>query len=163
VLVDTAGRLQIDPDDGRSWWADPRWRQPVRCWLVVDFDDRPRRRRTHRAFHRQVGLPAAVLNQARRRSRGRAPFRSARWRAPISFIGTGEKVRCPAALPPGAMAAGILGMGDVLTWLEKAQQGGGTGDVEKMPEAAGTPLRLLRFSFSRCGMIQTDGLPGWPE
>jgi signal recognition particle subunit SRP54 len=98
-----------------------------------------------RAFHEQVGITGAVLTKLDGDSRGGAALSIRKVSGqPIKFIGTGEKVEALQPFHPERMASRILGMGDVLTLVEKAQKEVELADVEKMQKK----LQEASFDFS---------------
>ena len=69
---------------------------------------------------------------------------------PIKFIGTGEKAEALQPFHPERMASRILGMGDVLTLVEKAQKEVELADVEQMQKKLQERRLIFQTSFSRC-------------
>ncbi|MEN9766485.1 MAG: hypothetical protein RLZZ32_445, partial [Cyanobacteriota bacterium] len=121
VLVDTAGRLQIDTSMMEEMVRIREAVQPDEVLLVVDSMIGQEAAELTRAFHEQVGITGAVLTKLDGDSRGGAALSIRKVSgAPIKFIGTGEKVEALQPFHPERMASRILGMGDVLTLVEKA-------------------------------------------
>jgi signal recognition particle subunit SRP54 len=145
VLVDTAGRLQID---AAMMGEMVRIREAVRpdeVLLVVDSMIGQEAAELTRAFHEQVGITGAVLTKLDGDSRGGAALSIRKVSgAPIKFIGTGEKVEALQPFHPERMASRILGMGDVLTLVEKAQKEVELADVARMQQK----LQEASFDFS---------------
>jgi len=145
VLVDTAGRLQIDTGMMEEMVRIRAAAQPDEVLLVVDSMIGQEAAELTRAFHDQVGLTGAVLTKLDGDSRGGAALSIRQVSgAPIKFIGTGEKVEALQPFHPERMASRILGMGDVLTLVEKASKEVELADVEKMQQK----LQEATFDFS---------------
>jgi signal recognition particle subunit SRP54 len=145
VLVDTAGRLQIDASMMEEMVRIREATAPDEVLLVVDSMIGQEAADLTRAFHEQVGLTGAVLTKLDGDSRGGAALSIRKVSgAPIKFIGTGEKVEALQPFHPERMASRILGMGDVLTLVEKATREVELADVEKMQRK----LQEASFDFS---------------
>jgi signal recognition particle subunit SRP54 len=119
--------------------------QPDEVLLVVDSMIGQEAADLTRAFHEQVGITGAVLTKLDGDSRGGAALSIRKISgAPIKFIGTGEKVEALQPFHPERMASRILGMGDVLTLVEKAQKEVELADVARMQQK----LQEASFDFS---------------
>ncbi len=123
VIVDTAGRLHID----EAMMAElSRVRQvvkPAEVLLVVDAMTGQDAVRVAEEFHSRMGLTGLVLTKMDGDARGGAAL-SIRWVSgvPIKFIGIGEKADAFEPFYPDRLASRILGMGDMLTFIEKAEK-----------------------------------------
>jgi len=145
VIVDTAGRLQIDTSMMEEMVRIRGAVAPDEVLLVVDSMIGQEAAELTRSFHEQVGITGAVLTKMDGDSRGGAALSIRKVSgAPIKFIGTGEKVEALQPFHPERMASRILGMGDVLTLVEKAQKEVEIADVEKMQRK----LQEASFDFS---------------
>jgi signal recognition particle subunit SRP54 len=145
VLVDTAGRLQIDTSMMEEMVRIREASAPDEVLLVVDSMIGQEAADLTRAFHEQVGITGAILTKLDGDSRGGAALSIRKVSgAPIKFIGTGEKVEALQPFHPERMASRILGMGDVLTLVEKATKEVELADVEKMQRK----LQEASFDFS---------------
>ena len=145
VLVDTAGRLQIDTSMMEEMVRIREAVHPDDVLLVVDAMIGQEAAELTRAFHEQVGITGAVLTKLDGDSRGGAALSIRKVSgAPIKFIGTGEKVEALQPFHPERMASRILGMGDVLTLVEKAQKEVELADMERMQQK----LQEASFDFS---------------
>jgi len=145
VLIDTAGRLQIDAAMMEEMVRIRTTVQPDEVLLVVDSMIGQEAAELTRAFHEQVGITGAVLTKLDGDSRGGAALSIRKVSgAPIKFIGTGEKVEALQPFHPERMASRILGMGDVLTLVEKATKEVELADVERMQRK----LQEASFDFS---------------
>ena len=119
--------------------------QPDEVLLVVDSMIGQEAAELTRSFHEQVGITGAVLTKLDGDSRGGAALSIRKVSGqPIKFIGTGEKVEALQPFHPERMASRILGMGDVLTLVEKAQKEVELADVEQMQKK----LQEATFDFS---------------
>ncbi|CAI5995225.1 unnamed protein product [Closterium sp. NIES-65] len=123
VIVDTAGRLQID----RSMMEELRGIKaavnPTEVLLVVDAMTGQEAASLVAAFNAEVSITGAILTKVDGDSRGGAALSvkevSGR---PIKFVGEGETMSALEPFYPDRMASRILGMGDVLSFVEKAQE-----------------------------------------
>ena len=136
VIVDTAGRLQIDAalmDELREIRAVV---QPHNTLLVVDAMTGQEAVNVASAFDDAVGLDGVILTKIDGDARGGAALSVKEVVGkPILFVGTGEKVEDFEAFHPDRMAGRILGMGDVVTLIEKAEAVFDTEQAEKAAEA----------------------------
>ncbi|MFL0743854.1 MAG: signal recognition particle protein [Prochlorococcus sp.] len=145
LLVDTAGRLQIDTEMMDEMVRIRSAVEPDEVLLVVDSMIGQEAADLTRAFHDKVGITGSVLTKLDGDSRGGAALSIRKVSGqPIKFIGTGEKVEALQPFHPERMASRILGMGDVLTLVEKAQKEVELADVEKMQKK----LQEASFDFS---------------
>ena len=145
VLVDTAGRLQIDTEMMGEMVRIKEAVQPDEVLLVVDSMIGQEAADITRSFHEKVGITGAVLTKLDGDSRGGAALSIRKISGkPIKFIGTGEKVEALQPFYPDRMASRILGMGDVLTLVEKAQKEVEIADAEIMQKK----LQEATFDFS---------------
>lgn len=133
VLIDTAGRLQIDDTMMAELAQIKATVQPHDTLLVVDAMTGQEAANLTRTFHDQIGITGAILTKMDGDTRGGAAL-SVRLVSgqPIKFIGVGEKVEALEPFYPDRMASRILNMGDVVTLVEKAQEAIDLADMEKM-------------------------------
>jgi signal recognition particle subunit SRP54 len=122
VLVDTAGRLHIDEEMMKELAGVKKVLQPSETLLVVDAMTGQDAVRSAEEFHSRVNLTGLILTKMDGDARGGAAL-SIRWVSgvPIKFIGIGEKTDALEPFYPDRLASRILGMGDVLTFIEKAE------------------------------------------
>ncbi|PMB04596.1 signal recognition particle protein [Fischerella thermalis CCMEE 5198] len=145
VIIDTAGRLQIDADMMAELARIKEVVQPHETLLVVDAMTGQEAANLTRTFHEQIGITGAILTKLDGDSRGGAALSVRRISgAPIKFVGVGEKVEALQPFYPDRMASRILGMGDVLTLVEKAQEEFDLADAEKMQEK----ILAAKFDFT---------------
>lgn len=145
VFLDTAGRLHIDEqlmDELRNIKAAVN---PAEILLVVDAMTGQDAVNAASAFDDALGITGVMLTKLDGDARGGAALSIASVTGrPIKFIGTGEKLDMIEPFHPDRMASRILGMGDVLTLIEKAEQ---SFDQKKALEAA-EKLRQSRFTLN---------------
>ncbi|MDZ7965024.1 MAG: signal recognition particle protein [Nostoc sp. DedSLP03] len=145
VIIDTAGRLQIDEDMMAELARIKATVQPDETLLVVDAMTGQEAANLTRTFHEQIGITGAILTKLDGDSRGGAALSVRKISgAPIKFVGVGEKVEALQPFYPDRMASRILGMGDVLTLVEKAQEEFDLADAEKMQEK----ILSAKFDFT---------------
>jgi signal recognition particle subunit SRP54 len=132
VIVDTAGRLHIDEAMMAELAQVKKVLKPDEVMLVVDAMTGQDAVRVAEEFHARVNLTGLILTKMDGDARGGAAL-SIRWVSgvPIKFIGTGEKVDAFEPFYPDRLASRILGMGDILTFIEKAEK---TLDEQKVRE-----------------------------
>jgi signal recognition particle subunit SRP54 len=144
VIVDTAGRLQIDEDMMAELVSIKQAIQPHEILLVVDAMTGQEAANLTRTFHDQVGITGAILTKLDGDTRGGAALSVREISGqPIKFVGVGEKVEALQPFYPERMASRILGMGDVLTLVEKAQEEINIADAEKLQEK----ILAAKFDF----------------
>ncbi len=123
VIVDTAGRLHIDEDMMDELKRIRNALEPAEILLVVDAMTGQDAVNVAKAFNEAVPLTGVVLTKLDGDTRGGAALSvRAVTGKPIKFAGTGEKLTDLEPFHPDRMASRILGMGDMLTLIEKAEQ-----------------------------------------
>jgi len=143
VIVDTAGRLQIDEAMMAEVSEIARVASPSEILLVADAMTGQEAVNIAAAFHDQLGLTGVILTKLDGDARGGAALSIRHLSGcPIKFVGTGEKLDGLEPFHPERMAERILGMGDVLTLIERAEQ---TLDQDK---AADMVERLRKNQFT---------------
>ena len=123
VLIDTAGRLHIDEALMDELKAIQKALQPSDILLIADAMTGQDAVNMAKAFDEALGIGGVVLTKMDGDARGGAALsiRSITGK-PVKFIGVGEKLTDLEAFHPDRMASRILGMGDMLTMIEKAQE-----------------------------------------
>ena len=122
AIVDTAGRFQMDDELMAELEQVKAAVSPVETLLVVDAMAGQDAVNAAQEFHKRIGITGLVLTKMDGDARGGAALSiTATTGVPIKFIGTGERVDALEAYYPDRLASRILGMGDVLTLIEKAQ------------------------------------------
>ncbi|WP_176343458.1 signal recognition particle protein [Priestia aryabhattai] len=144
VLIDTAGRLHVDENLMEELEQIKELSNPDEIFLVVDAMTGQDAVNVADSFNKQLGLTGVVLTKLDGDTRGGAALSiRAVTDTPIKFVGLGEKMDAIEAFHPERMASRILGMGDVLTLIEKAQA---NVDAEKAKELE-AKLRTQSFTF----------------
>jgi len=134
VFLDTAGRLHIDEALMTELKDVKAAVKPAEILLVVDAMTGQDAVSAASAFNEALGIDGVVLTKTDGDARGGAALSvKAVTGKPIKFIGTGEKLDQVEPFYPDRMASRILGMGDVLTLIEKAEQ---TFDAQKAEQLA---------------------------
>ncbi|HTT55555.1 MAG TPA: signal recognition particle protein [Opitutaceae bacterium] len=135
ILFDTAGRLQIDHDLVEEVKRLRARVQPAEVLLVADGALGQEAVNVARTFHEALQLSGLVLTKLDGDARGGAALSiKAVTGVPIKFIGTGEKAGDFDTFYPDRLASRILGMGDVVSLVEKAQETLDQKQAEQMAE-----------------------------
>ena len=144
VILDTAGRLHID-EDMMQELKEIRENVPIdQTLLTVDAMTGQDAVNVAAAFEEQIGIDGVILTKLDGDTRGGAALSiKAVTGKPILYVGMGEKLSDLEQFYPDRMASRILGMGDVLTLIEKAQE---TVDEEKA-KAMTQKLKKAQFGF----------------
>lgn len=145
VIVDTAGRLAIDEEMMNEIAALKETLQPSETLFVVDSMTGQDAVNTAKAFNDRLNFNGVVLTKLDGDTRGGAALSIRRVvEKPIKFISSGEKMEAIDRFYPDRMAGRILGMGDVVSLVEKAQQ---TFDEEEA-RRLNAKMRKNQFDFS---------------
>ncbi len=149
LIVDTAGRLQVDEALMRELEAIVRATRPTEVLLVVDATTGQEAVNVARAFHERVELTGAIFTKLDGDARGGAVLsvREATG-VPVRFIGVGEQTSALEPFYADRMAQRILGMGDILGIIERAEQAMEAEDVESLES------KLKGGSFDFNDMLQ---------
>ena len=143
IIIDTAGRLQIDEKLMQELRDIKTGVKPHEILLVVDAMTGQESVNVAQSFHDSLGLDGIVLTKMDGDARGGAALSvKAVTGCPIKFVGMGEKLEALEPFYPDRMASRILGMGDVLSLVEKAQA---TFDLE---EARKMEKKLRKDEFT---------------
>lgn len=144
VILDTAGRLHIDERMMEELREVERIAQPQEALLVVDSMTGQDAVRVAEDFHRSVAITGLILTKVDGDARGGAALsiRSLTG-VPIKFLGTSEKPDGLEVYHPDRLAQRILGMGDVLSLIEKAQETFDEQEARKMQKK----LQTASFNF----------------
>ncbi|GEK30268.1 signal recognition particle protein [Kurthia zopfii] len=122
VIIDTAGRLHIDETLMQELKDIRALKEPDEVFLVVDAMTGQDAVNVANSFNEAVGITGVVLTKLDGDTRGGAALSiRAVTEKPIKFVGMGEKMDALEPFHPERMASRILGMGDVLSLIEKAQ------------------------------------------
>ncbi|MFO1445880.1 signal recognition particle protein [Bacillus sp. Bva_UNVM-123] len=158
VLIDTAGRLHVDEALMAELKEIKELTKPDEIFLVVDAMTGQDAVNVAQSFNDLLGLTGVVLTKLDGDTRGGAALsiRSVT-NTPIKFVGLGEKLDALEPFHPERMASRILGMGDVLTLIEKAQA---NVDEEKAKELQ-QKMRTASFTFDdfleQLGQVRSMG------
>jgi len=158
VIVDTAGRMHID-EPMMAELAQLREKlKPVEVLLVVDAMTGQDAVRMAEEFNSRLGLTGLILTKMDGDARGGAAL-SIRWVSgvPIKYIGIGEKADAFEPFYPDRLASRILGMGDVLTFIEKAEKTFGERGVKELEKKVRTASFNLEDFLSQLEEIQKTG------
>ena len=135
VLIDTAGRLHIDEAMMLELDRIREATSPVEILLVADAMTGQDAVRSAREFHARLNLTGVILTKMDGDARGGAALSIKTVTGqPIKFIGTGEKVDALEPFFPDRLAGRILGMGDVLSLIEKAEENVNREQAEELAE-----------------------------
>ena len=158
VIVDTAGRLHIDETMMAELTQVKNELKPDEILLVVDAMTGQDAVRMAEEFHSRVNLTGLILTKMDGDARGGAAL-SIRWVSgvPIKFIGIGEKVDALELFYPDRLASRILGMGDVLTFIEKAEATFGEQQAKELREKVQTATFDLDDFLSQLRAIKKMG------
>ena len=145
VFLDTAGRLHIDEALMEELKAVKAAVHPQEIMLVVDAMTGQDAVNAAQSFHERLDIDSVMLTKLDGDARGGAALsvRAVTGR-PIKFVGTGEKLDQIEAFHPDRMASRILGMGDMLSLIEKAEQSFDEKQAAKLEEK----LRKNRFTLT---------------
>ncbi|MEW9676441.1 signal recognition particle protein [Lentibacillus sp. L22] len=144
VIIDTAGRLHVDNELMDELQQIKQSVKPDEIFLVVDAMTGQDAVNVAESFNEQLDISGVVLTKLDGDTRGGAALSiKAVTDKPIKFAGMGEKLDQLEAFHPERMASRILGMGDVLTLIEKAQ----TNVDEKQAKELEDKMRSMSFTF----------------
>jgi signal recognition particle subunit SRP54 len=143
VILDTAGRLNIDEMMMGEIKAIKNKVAPIETLLVADAMTGQEAVRVASDFHNAVELSGLIMTKIDGDARGGAAISMREVTGvPIKFLGTGEKLSAIEPFHPDRLASRILGMGDVLTLIEKAQTEMDQAEAQEAGE------RLLKGQFN---------------
>ncbi|ADD02519.1 signal recognition particle protein [Thermoanaerobacter italicus Ab9] len=144
IIIDTAGRLHIDEELMEELVNIKRAVQPDEILLVVDAMTGQDAVNVASSFNERLDITGVVLTKLDGDTRGGAALSiKAVTQKPIKYVGTGEKLTDLEPFYPNRMASRILGMGDVLTLIEKAQ----AAIDEKKAQELGQKLLTKQFTL----------------
>ena len=136
VIIDTAGRLHIDENLMQELKSIKEDVKPHEILLVVDAMTGQDAVNVAESFNNDLCLDGVILTKMDGDARGGAALSvKAVTGCPIKFVGAGEKLEALEPFYPDRMASRILGMGDVLTLIEKAQTAFDAEEAKKMEKA----------------------------
>ena len=149
VIVDTAGRLHIDEAMMDEIAAIKKATNPVETLLVADSMTGQNAADVAKSFDERVGLSGVILTKFDSDARGGAALSLKTVTGkPLLYVGTGEKIEDFEPFYPDRIAGRILGMGDIVSLVEKAQE---TMDAE---EAARLQKKMASETFTLSDMLE---------
>lgn len=149
IIIDTAGRLQIDENMMAELVKMKKVTDPTEVLLVADSMTGQNAVDIAKSFDEQLGLTGVILTKFDSDARGGAALSLKTITGkPILFIGTGEKTENFEVFHPERIASRILGMGDVVSLVEKAQE---TVDAE---QALKLQKKMARNEFTLQDMLE---------
>jgi len=135
VILDTAGRLHVDQDMMDEVAGVAKAVSPHQIYLVCDSMTGQDAVNSAKEFNERLELDGVILTKLDGDARGGAALSvKAVTGKPIKFIGVGEKLDKLEEFHPDRMAGRILGMGDIVTLVEKAQEHFDAGEAEKLQQ-----------------------------
>ncbi|MGI6738581.1 MAG: signal recognition particle protein [Christensenellales bacterium] len=147
MIIDTAGRLHVDEQLMQELKNIKEAVRPQEIMLVIDAMTGQDAVNVASSFNGQLGIDGVIITKLDSDTRGGAALSvRAVTGKPIKFVGTGEKLNDIEAFHPDRMASRILGMGDVLTLIEKATQAVDLEEIEKL-ERAKSPADMTLEDF----------------
>ena len=133
VIVDTAGRLHIDDDLMQELQAIKAAVQPTDLLFVADAMTGQDAIKSAGEFNRRIGVSGVVLSKMDGDARGGAALSVVGVvGVPIAFVGSGERLQDLEPFHPDRVVSRVLGMGDVLSLIEKAEEVVSMEDAEKL-------------------------------
>ncbi|MDP4162644.1 MAG: signal recognition particle protein [Bacillota bacterium] len=158
VLIDTAGRLHVDEALMNELKDIKDLTKPDEIFLVVDAMTGQDAVNVAQSFNEQMGLTGVVLTKLDGDTRGGAALSiRAVTNTPIKFVGLGEKMDAIEPFHPERMASRILGMGDVLTLIEKAQANVDEQKAKELEQKMRTATFTLDDFLEQLGQVRNLG------
>lgn len=151
VIIDTAGRLQVDTDMMAELVIVDRLHKPVEKLLVIDAMTGQEAVNVAQTFNEQLEITGIILTKLDGDARGGSALSVVHSTGqPVKFAGMGEKIDALEPFYPERIVQRILGMGDIVSLVEKAQE---NFDVEQAEELE-KKMRKAEFSFEDFLKIQ---------
>ncbi|HJV32375.1 MAG TPA: signal recognition particle protein [Bacillales bacterium] len=158
VLIDTAGRLHVDEALMDELKDIKELTKPDEIFLVVDAMTGQDAVNVASSFNETLGLTGVVLTKLDGDTRGGAALSiRAVTNTPIKFVGLGEKLDALEPFHPERMASRILGMGDVLTLIEKAQANVDEEKAKELEQKMRTATFTLDDFLEQLGQVRNLG------
>lgn len=162
VVLDTGGRLHIDDELMGELAEVKRAAQPQEVLLVADAMTGQDAVSMAEQFDRRVGLTGLILTKVEGDARGGAVLSiRAVTGKPIKFLGVGEKLDALEVFHPDRMASRILGMGDVLSLIEKAQEAYSREEAESIQKTL--TAKTLTLEDFRAQIAQVNRMGSMEE
>ncbi|MBR3706745.1 MAG: signal recognition particle protein [Firmicutes bacterium] len=158
LIVDTAGRLQIDEELMEELVRVKKAVKPHEILLVVDALTGQDAVNAAEGFHEKLGIDGIVMTKMDGDSRGGAALSAKKVTGrPVKFIGMGEKFDALEPFHPERMASRILGMGDMLSLIEKAQENYDEEKAAKLEKKFRKNEFTLEDFLEQMGEVQNMG------
>ncbi|NRD78849.1 signal recognition particle protein [Bacillus sp. BRMEA1] len=158
VLIDTAGRLHVDEALMNELKDIKELTKPDEIFLVVDAMTGQDAVNVAQSFNETLGLTGVVLTKLDGDTRGGAALSiRAVTQTPIKFVGLGEKMDAIEPFHPERMSSRILGMGDVLTLIEKAQANVDEEKAKELEQKMRTASFTLDDFLEQLGQVRKLG------
>ena len=158
LVIDTAGRLQIDEELMEELSRMKKELKPHEILLIVDALSGQDAVNAAQGFNDRLGIDGMILTKMDGDARGGAALSAKKVTGkPIFFLGTGEKYDALEPFHPDRMASRILGMGDVLTLIEAAEQAYDDKQAEELEEKIRKNQFTLEDFLDQMGQIRKMG------
>ena len=158
LIIDTAGRLHIDAPMMAEIKNIHAAADPVETLLVADAMSGQQAVEVAKEFNVQIGITGVILSKFDSDARGGAALSLKTVTGkPLKYIGTGEKIEDLDEFYPDRIASRILGMGDVVSLVEKAQEVIETKDAEKLQKKIESATFTLEDYLDQFGKIRKMG------
>ena len=158
LIVDTAGRLQIDEELMQELEDLKKNIRPHEILLVVDALTGQDAVNAAEGFNNRLGIDGIIMTKMDGDSRGGAALSTKKVTGrPIKFVGMGEKFDALEPFHPERMASRILGMGDVLSLIEKAQEDFDEKKAEELEQKIRKNKFTLEDFLEQMGQIRNMG------
>jgi signal recognition particle subunit SRP54 len=158
VLIDTAGRLHVDEALMNELKDIKELTKPDEIFLVVDAMTGQDAVNVAQSFNEQLDITGVILTKLDGDTRGGAALSiRAVTQTPIKFVGMGEKMDALEPFHPERMASRILGMGDVLTLIEKAQANIDEEKAKELEQKMRTASFTLDDFLEQLGQVRKLG------
>ena len=158
AIIDTSGRLHVDEGLMAELHEIYRVSDPVETILVADAMSGQQAVDVAKEFDEQIGISGVILSKFDSDARGGAALslRSVTGK-PIKFIGVGERIENLEPFHPDRIATRILGMGDVVTLVEKAQETIDVAEAERLQEKIATATFTLEDYLAQFARLKKMG------
>ncbi len=158
LIVDTAGRLQIDENLMEELVRVKKAVKPHEILLVVDALTGQDAVNAAEGFNEKLGIDGIIMTKLDGDSRGGAALSAKKVTGkPVKFIGMGEKLDALEPFHPERMASRILGMGDMLSLIEKAQEAYDDEKAAKLEKKLRKNEFTLEDFLEQMGQVQAMG------
>ena len=158
LIIDTAGRLQIDESLMEELASMKSAVRPHEILLVVDALTGQDAVNAADGFNQKLGIDGIIMTKMDGDSRGGAALSAKKVTGkPIKFLGTGEKSDALEAFHPERLASRILGMGDMLSLIEKAEQAYDEEQAEKLERKIRKNQFTLEDFLEQMGQVRKMG------